>query len=370
MATIGIVLAIACANVANLLLVRAEARQQELAIRASLGAGRARIARALLIESAVLGLLGGAIGLGLAHAALALLVAIAPTNLPRLYDIALDGRALGFTFIVSLLSGLVLGVIPVLKYVRPSIAAGLRDSGRTSSQSKERHHARSALVVTQVALALVLLVSSMLMIRTFRALRTIEPGFVDAQQIQTVRISIPPSLIPEPDLVARIQNDITEKLAAIPGVTSVGFASVMHLEGLQTPWDGIRVEGAKVLDEEIPPLRVFKFVSPQFFATTGTRLVAGRDYTWTDLSEHRRFVIVSENLARELWGTPNEAIGKRIQGVLPDSPWREVIGVVQDVRDNGVQEPSPAIVYWPVRWRESASDRAHSGHPHGELCHP
>lgn len=348
MATIGIVLAIACANVANLLLVRAEARHQELAVRASLGAGRTRIARALLLESAVLGLLGGTIGLGVAYAAVTLLVAIAPPNLPRIYDIAIDGRALGFTFIVSLLSGLLLGLIPVLKYVRPSIADGLRDSGRTSSQSKTRHHARGALVVAQVALALVLLVSSMLMIRTFLALRTIEPGFVDAQHVQTMRISIPQSLIPEPDLVARVQYDISERLAAIPGVSSVGFSSVMHMEGRQTPWDAIRVEGAPVLDAEIPPMRVFKFVSPRFFATTGTRLVAGRDYTWTDLSEHRRFVIVSENLASELWGTPSDAIGKRIQGVLPDSPWREVIGVVQDVRDNGIQEPSPAIVYWPA----------------------
>lgn len=348
MATIGIVLAIACANVANLLLVRAEARQQELAIRASLGAGRTRIARALLIESAVLGLLGGAIGLGFARAALALLVAIAPANLPRLDDIAIDGRALGFTLIVSLLSGLLLGLIPVSRYVRPGIADGLRDNARTSSQSKRRHHARSALVVAQVALALVLLVSSMLMVRTFQGLRTIEPGFVDAQHIQTVRISIPPTLVPEPDRVAGIQHDITEKIAAIPGVSSVGFSSVMHMEGLQTPWDAIRIEGAKLLDDEIPPMRVFKFVSPRFFTTTGTRLVAGRDYTWTDLAQHRRFVIVSENLARELWGTPNEALGRRIQGVLPDSPWREVIGVVQDVRDNGVQEPSPAIVYWPA----------------------
>jgi predicted permease len=186
----------------------------------------------------------------------------------------------------------------------------------------------------------------MLIVRTFLAMRATDPGFVDARHVQTVRISIPQVLVPEPDRVARTQHDIAQKLAAIPGVVSVGFSSVMHMEGLQTPWDAVRVEGAKTLEDEIPPLRVFKFVSPGFFATTGTRLIAGRDYTWTDLSEHRRFVIVSENLARELWGSADNAIGKRIQGVLPEAPWREVIGVVQDVRDNGVQEPPPAIVYW------------------------
>jgi len=200
----------------------------------------------------------------------------------------------------------------------------------------------------QVALALVLLVCSALMVQTFRALRTVDPGFVDAPHVQTVRIAIPPMLVAAPDRVAQMQRDIVEKVAAIPGVTSFGFSSVMHMEGLQTPWDAIRVEGATFVDDDTPPMRVFKFVSPGFFAVTGTRLIAGRDYTWTDLAQHRRFVILSENLARELWGTPAEALGRRIQSVLPDSPWREVIGVVQDVRDNGVQQPSPSIVYWPA----------------------
>jgi putative ABC transport system permease protein len=346
MGTIGIVLLIACANVANLLLVRAEGRQQELAVRASLGAGRRRIVRGLLSESMVLGLVGGGFGVGLAYVGLRVLVAMGPTNLPRLAEISLDYRTLAFALVTSLVSGLLFGVIPALKYAGPRISDGLRGA-RTSSQSRERHRARNMLVVAQVALALVLLVSSGLMIRTFVALRTVEPGFTDPRSLQTVRISVPQNLIAEPERVARLQHDIVDKLRAIPGMASVGFASVMHMEGLGTPWDAIRAEGTTSVDTEIPPMRVFKSISPGFFQTTGTRLVAGRDYTWADLYERRSFVILSENLARELWGEPSAALGKRVQTVVPGSPWREVIGVVQDVRDNGVQQPTPAIVYWP-----------------------
>lgn len=347
MATIGIVMVIACANVANLLLVRTEARQQELAVRASLGAGRTRIARGLLMESVLLGLVGGGLGLGVAYAALDVLVAMGPTHLPRLYDISIDHRALVFTLIVSTLSGLLFGLIPVWRYAGSDISESLRGGGRTASQSRARLRTRNVLVVAQVALALVLLVSSVLMIRTFSALRTVEPGFTDAPHLQTVRIAIPINLVPEPERVARMQSDIIEKLAAIPGVTAVGFSTVMHMEGLGTPWDAIRPEGKQYADGELPPLRVFKSVSPNLFSTTGTRVVAGRDYSWTDLYDRRPVVMVSESIAREFWGTPPEAVGKRLQAVLPTAPWREVIGVVQDVRDNGVHEPAPGIVYWP-----------------------
>jgi hypothetical protein len=154
--------------------------------------------------------------------------------------------------------------------------------------------------------------------------------------------------VPDSERVTRLQQDIVAALSALPGVTSVGYASVMHMEGLGTPWDAIRAEGAPQPDVQIPPMRVFKFVSPGFFGTTGTRLIAGRDYAWADLYGRRPFVVVSENLARELWRTPQDAIGKRVNTALPGSPWHEVIGVVQDVRDNGVDQPAPAIVYWPA----------------------
>ena len=345
MGTIGLVMLIACANVANLMLVRAEARQQELAIRAALGAGWGCIVRELLLESALLGLMGGALGIALAYEGLRLLVAIGPANLPRLSEISLDTRALGFTLVLSLLSGLLFGLIPALKYGGPRSSVALRAGGRTSSHSRERHRARNLLVVGQVALAMVLLVSAGLMIRTFEALRTVEPGFAHAEQLQTMRISIPASLVAEPQQVTRIQNNIADKLAAIPGVLSVGFANAMPMEGIEPNWDTIIAEGRQNASEENAPLRLFKNVSPGFFQTAGTRMIAGRDLTWAEVYGLRRMVLVSENLARELWGAPSAAIGKRIREF---TEWWEVVGVVQDVRENGVHDKAPAIVYWPT----------------------
>jgi predicted permease len=342
MGTIGMVMLIACANVANLLLVRADARQQELAIRAALGAGWGRIARELLVESVLLGLMGGALGVGLAYEGLRLLLAIDPGNLPRSSEISIDARALAFTVIVSLLSGLLFGLAPALKYAGTRISLVNR-SGRTSSMSRERHRARNTLVVAQVAMAMVLLVSAGLMIRTFQALRRVEPGFAHAERLQTMQISIPASLVPEPQRVTRIQNNIADKLAAIPGVTSVGFASAMPMEGIEPNWDAIVAEGQPIT-QEIAPLRLFKNVSPGFFRTAGTRMIAGRELTWTDVYGLRKKALVSENLARELWGTPSAAVGKRFREFRE---WWEVIGVVQDVRENGVHDNAPAIVYWP-----------------------
>jgi predicted permease len=347
MGTLGLVMLIACANVANLLLVRVEARQQELAVRAALGAGWARIVRGLLVESLLLGLLGGAVGVGLAYAGVQFLVVAGPANLPRLSEISLDPRTIGFTLLVSLLSGLVFGLIPALKYAGPRVALSLRSVGRTTSASRERYHARNVLVVAQVAMALVLLVSAGLMIRTFQELRNVDPGFTDARHLQALRISIPDSLVSEAERVTRTQNEILEKLGAIPGARSAGFVSEMPMEGFDSSWDAIYTEDKSFSETEIPPLRLFKYVSPGFCGTAGTRMVAGRELTWTEVYGLRPVVMISENLARELWGSPSAAIGKRLTE-FPKMPWHEVIGVIQDVRENGVQAKAPEIVYWPT----------------------
>ncbi len=346
MGTIALVMFIACANVVNLLLVRAEARQHELALRAALGAGVARIVRGLLVESVMLGLMGGALGVGAAYAGLHLLVAIGPANLPRLNEISMDARTFAFTLMLSVLAGLFLGLIPAFKYAGPRISAALQSAGRTASVSRERHRARNVLVVAQVAIALVLLVSAGLMIRTAQALRTVEPGFTDAEHLLTVRISIPPTLIPEPRLVTRTQNDLADKLKASPGVTSVGFASEAPMEAGSPNWDNVFPEG-KVYPGNVAPLRRFENISPEFLHTTGARLIAGRELTWTDVYDLRPMVLLSESLAREFWGTPSAAVGKRLRW-YPNTPWQEVIGVVQDVRQNGIQEKAPDIVYWPA----------------------
>lgn len=347
MGTIGVVMLIACANVTNLLLVRFEARQQELAVRTALGAGRARIVRGLLLESVMLGIMGGFLGVGLASAGVRFLVAIGPSNLPRLNEISIDARALVFTFFLSVVSGLLFGSIPALKYAGPRISSALLSAGRIISVSREGHRARNLLVVGQVAMALVLLMIAGLMIRTFGALRKIDPGFADARHLQVMRISIPDSLIAEPERVTRIQNDILDKLAAIQGVKSAGFTSEMPMEGFDSDWDEILAEDKAYADNTIPPLRLYKHISPGLLQTAGTKLVAGREITWDEVYGLRPVVMVSENLAREMWGTPSAAIGKRLRE-FPKTPWHEVVGVIQDVREKGLQERAPEIVYWTV----------------------
>ena len=346
MGTIGLVLLIACANVANLLLVRAEGRQQELAIRAALGAGWGRIAREMLLESLTLGIMGGMLGLGLAYAAVRILVAKGPSTLPRLTEIGIDPIVLAFTLGVSLFAGLLFGLIPVLKYAGPHLATALRAGGRSLSSSRERHRARNTLVVVQVALALVLLIGSGLMIRTFQALRSVQPGFTHPEEIQLLRILVSEGQVKEPEQVMRMQNAMLDKLAAIPGVTSVALTGDAPLEGISSN-DVLFAEDKTYSVGQIPPVRRIRAVTPGFFKTTGTPMIAGRDFTWTDLYEKRQVAMVSENLAREMWGDPSAALGKRIREGSAEA-WREIVGVVGDVYDDGVQKKPPSFAYWPT----------------------
>jgi predicted permease len=346
MGTIGIVLLIACANVANLLLVRAEGRQQELAIRAALGAGWHRIAADLLMESVAIGVAGGVLGIAVAYGALRALVATAPAGLPRLDEIGIDGWVLGFALAVSVVCGLLFGLIPVWKYAGTHIASSIRHGGRTLSQSRERHRARSTLVVAQVALALVLLVGSGLMIRTFQAMRKVEPGFTKPKELQTLTLSILDTHAKEPEQVIRMEQAILDRIAAVPGVQSVSFGQGVPMSG-QSSGDPVFAEDKPMAEGKLPQIRRFKFVAPGFFGALGDRLVAGRDYTWNDLYGMRPTAIVSENLARELWGSPQAALGKRIRE-SPAGPWREVIGVAGDQRDEGVDKAAPTTAFWPI----------------------
>jgi predicted permease len=354
MGTIVLVLLIACANVANLLLVRVEGRQQELSVRVALGASWGRLARELLLESVTLGLVGGIVGLGIAYGLLRLLISLAPANLPRLEEIALGSAGLLFTLVASVLAGLLLGLIPVFKYAAPHVATGLRSSSRSSSASRERHRARNGLVVVQVALALVLLVGSGLMIRSFRALRDVQPGFTGPEEVLTMRISIPEAQVKEEEAAARMQQAIQDKVAAIPGVTSTGLGSGIPLDG--DGWhDPVFAEDHTYSEGQIPTLRLFRFVAPGFLKTMGTPLVTGRDLTWSDAYDRRPVAMVSEGLARELWGSPTAALGKRIRETSK-SAWREIVGVVRDVHEDGLDKKAPTTVYWPVLMREFEGD--------------
>jgi predicted permease len=348
MGSIALVLLVACANVANLLLVRVEGRRQELAIRSALGAGWGRIAGELLFESIVLGVAGSLIGLALAYGALRILVAAAPTGLPRIHEIGIDLPVLLFTLGLALFTSLLIGSIPIIKYASANLNSGLREGGRALSQSRERHRARKALVVVQVALALVLLICSGLMIRTFRALMHVSPGFDAPESLQTFRFYIPETQIPEaqPERVVRMDQDILDKLAGIPGVSSTAFTTEVPLDGYDSN-DILYAQDHMQNEGDLPPIRRFKFISPGEFQTLGTKLLAGRDLTWTDIYQKRPVAIISENFAREYWHDANGAIGKRIRVGNTDD-WREIVGVAQDVHDNGVDQAAPSTVYWPV----------------------
>jgi predicted permease len=353
MATIGMVLLIACANVANLLLVRTEGRAQELAVRAALGAGRGRIARELFIESLALAVMGGAIGIGFAIGAVDLVLKMSPARLPRFDQISVDSTALLFTLGLSLIAGLMFGAIPVLKQAGVQLAEALRAGGRNASSSRERNIARNTLTVVQVALALVLLIGSGLMIRTLQSMRRVNPGFSGPESLQTLRISIPKSAAAkDPDLLLMQQN-LVDRLAGIPGVTSVSLMGGLPMTGFHSQ-DPIFASDHSYAAHQIPPLRRFITTAPGTFQTLGVLLLAGREFTWTDIHSKRQVVLISDNFAKEYWGSAQAALGKQIRS-NPTEPWNEIIGVAGDIRHDGVDQKAPTSVYWPLRSSNSVA---------------
>jgi predicted permease len=342
MGTIGMLLLMACANVANLQLVRAESRSHELAVRAALGASPSRIAVELFAENTLVAIIGGALGLSLASAALPALLEMAANHLPGALEIRIGWPVMLFTVAVSIVSGLLFGLAAVVKHAQPAVSSALGASGRSLSVSRDSQRIRSGLVVAQVALALVLLVAAGLMIRTFQNLRHVDAGFHPSGEIQTVDISIPEGSTRDFQLAVRKFNDIQDRLAAVAGVDLVGFASRVPL-GDTGPSAGFFVEH-KTPAGTAPPQREFRYVSPNFFKTIGARLVAGRDFTWTDHHEARRVAMISERMARREWGAAGAAVGRRIR-MTPAEPWREIVGVVGDIHHESLMEPSPDSVY-------------------------
>jgi predicted permease len=339
MGALVLVLLLVCANVTNLVLVRTQSRRQEFATRAALGAGRGRIVRELLVESLVLGLMGGALGLVLAYGGLKLLVAFGPPDIPRLGEVSIDSMAVSFALACSIGSSILFGLLAITKCG----LGGRIERTRGATHNADHHRTQNALVVTQVALAVVLLVASGLMVRTFFALRSVPPGFTQSEQVQTVRISIPEAQVREPERVIRMQSDILERLAGIPGVSAAAFTSSMPMELEFQTSIVVAAEGVTPLDQ-VPPVRELKYASPGLFVTQGTRLVLGRDFTWNDVFRLQDVAIVSENLARETWGALRNALGKRIR-VGAMGPWTQVVGVVENVYEDGVDQPAPRTVY-------------------------
>jgi predicted permease len=336
--------------VANLFLVRAEGRQQELAIRTALGANRSQVIGELLSEAFTISLAGGLLGLGLAYAGIQLLLALNPAQLPRLEDITIDPTVLGFTLAISLAAGLLFGLIPIIKYANPNLGNALKEGGRGSSDGRERHRARNTLVVAQVALALVLLVASGLMIRTFTAMRHIEPGFSNPAEILTFRVSIPTAIAKDGPQAVSMHEQILRRIEALPGVTSASMTTSVTMDGNDNN-DPIFREDQPIPEGQMAPLRRFKWVPENYFKTMGRTLLAGRDITWADVHGAVPVAVITESLAREFYGEPSAAIGQRIRNT-PKAPWREIIGVVGNEHDDGVTRGATTIVYWPMMMRD------------------
>ncbi|MEP7382895.1 MAG: ABC transporter permease, partial [Gemmatimonadota bacterium] len=346
MATIGLVLLIACANVANLLLVRNEGRAQEFAVRAALGAGRARLARETLVESLTLALLGGAAGVALAAGAVKLVLAMSPARLPRLEQVSVDATSLVFTLVASLAAGLAFGAIPILRHGGVQVGAALRSGGRNSSAGRDRNIARNSLTIVQVALALVLLIGSGLMVRTFQSMRQVQPGFRAPESLQTLRVSITGSVARSDAERLVMQQNIAGRLQSIPGVTAVSLMDGLPMTGFVSQ-DPIYASDRAYDADKIPPLRRFITAAPETFQVLGTPLLAGREFDWTDIHQNRKVAVIGDNLAREYWGSAQGAIGAKIR-TTPISEWSEVVGVVGDIRHDGADQKAPSTVYWPL----------------------
>ncbi len=345
MATLGLVLLIASANVANLLLVRAEGRRREIAVRASLGASRLQLAGDILAESLALGVVGGLIGLVLADGGLRLLVAAAPRSLPRLTEIAIDSNTILFTLAISVVAGVLLGFLPAWKYSHTGARPGIGQSDRSGTLSRERHFTRNGLVVLQVTLALILLVSSGLMIRTVLACSRVALGFADPAHLETFQLSIAEAEIQNPALVEQTERAILERIRTLPGVAAAAMTSRVPMDNSGS-FDMVFARDRSYSAGQVP-IHQYEYVSPGFFRAMGIPMLAGRDYMWADLEDRSRVTIVSEALAKEYWGSAENALGKQVRGAATE-PWREVVGVAANVHFDGVNKPVPSQIYWPL----------------------
>ena len=339
------VLLVACANVANLLLARGSDRRREFAIRAALGAGRTRLARQMITESAVLAGLGCAVGLLLGRWGIALILALSPATLPRTDEIALDGRVLAFTLVVSLGTALLFGLAPVRMFSRPNLSDAVREGGRGSSASRGRLRLRGVLIVTEVALALVLLVGSGLLVRSFVTLLRVDPGFVPENRAM-VQVFLW-DLYPKPDQRAGFLRDVLERMGTVPGVESVGAVSAFPFAlaniGIET---AIVVEGRPAAPVGEEPNAFTTVATDGYFETMGIRLHRGRTFTASDNATGLKVAIVSESFAKRYF-PDTDPIGKRVAARFDGGQSRQIVGVVSDVRHDGLQEPVREELYMP-----------------------
>jgi putative ABC transport system permease protein len=342
MGAVGLVLLIACANLANLLLARATARQREIAIRTALGAGRWRLARQMLTESVVLALLGGIAGLGLAVLAVRAFVAANPINLSLVEAVGVDGPVLVFTLALTVVFGVLFGLAPALQAGRPALESVLKEGGRTARRTGGL---RSTLVISQVALALVLLVGAGLLLRSFSRWTTVDPGF-DADQVLTVRMAFAPARYDTPAKRALFVDALFRDLRALPGVVSAGGNVALPMSG--DNWTrSFNVEGYQPPPNANGPWGDFRIVTPSYFQTLGIAIKRGREFDASDVAGGRQVAVVDEVLADKYW-PGQDPIGKRVGFGNAENPrWMEIIGVVAHTMQNNPREDEHTQLYVP-----------------------
>lgn len=348
MGTVAMILTIACANVANLFLVRVEERGQELGIRSALGAGRGRMIREILAESLTLAWLGGVVGVALAQAGVKLLQRFGPDSLPRLEAIAINARVLAFALVVSAIAGLLFGLLPALRSSTERVLSSLRDGTRSASTGKDRHRTRSVLVASQVALGMVLLVGCGLLVRTLLELRAADPGF-DPRDTLTFRVTLPESDYPETDDIVAFAESALERIRALPGVRSAGLSSTLPMSG-QTSGSGYAVEDSPPTGETLPPVFMEAEISDGFLETIGARLLEGRWLEVADAQQRTGNLLVSRSIRERFW-PDSSALGKRIYPSRnsEDDPWYTVVGVVDDMHMLRLDEEPRDLVMKPLR---------------------
>lgn len=341
LAAVAFVLLIACANVANLLLSRAASRQKELALRAALGAGRTRLIRQMLTESVLLAVMGGALGVILAYWGIRLLLALAPDNVPRLNEITIDPRVLGFTLAISLLTGLIFGLVPALQSSRPDLSDALKEGARGSSGGSRV--VRNLFVVSEMALALVLLVGAGLMLRSFFQLHQVKTGF-DTDHVLTMRVQLPMAKYREPQQRAEFFKRAQERLAALPGVKAVGAISYLPLTGLASSTVFNLATQPDLPPSESPATEV-RAITPGYFAAMGIPLLKGRSFDERDGADSR-VLVINETLAHKYFPGQNP-IGQRLIVNWEPKVADEIVGVVGDVKETALAEEANPAIYWP-----------------------
>ena len=337
---VGLVLLISCANFANLLLTRAAAREQEIVVRAALGAGRWRLVRQLLTESVLLALVGGTAGLVLALWGVDLLLALKPDDLPRLDEIRVDGRVLLFTLGVSVLTGLIFGLVPAWQTARTDLNAALKEGGRSTTAGASRQRMRGALVVAELALALVLLIGAGLLIKSFWGLRAVAPGFA-TENLQTMRVELPEARYRQIPAQVRFRQQALEAVNSLPGVRAA-MVSELPLTGDYLTHNFV-IEGRPLPPGDEPEIQTLT-LSGDYFGVMNIPLLRGRDLTPQDREGAPYVCLVNESMVRQYF--PDEdPLGKRIRWARGDSPWMTIVGVVADARHQGLDQPAEPAVY-------------------------